>query len=508
MEPAAEDVAAAAPDSWESADIDGPISRLILSARRVSSSPDLADNPDPPQPPPALQPQGPPSVPSAAREDLMAQVDQFLREALEKPRERLSVLRMEQEILKFIGDPRFTEYEFNGLPTSYLRLAAHRLAQHYFLQSIAIPDNSLPDGTGSHIILRKTSSECQLPDVCLADIPVNLPQEENISVAKVAIKQRPQKNLHGMNSSSAHSFRDNHQKSVEERKEEYNKARARIFNNGVSNATDGRSAEEVTSLTTLHRSTSLELNSNNRMGQGAEITLERTLTTTSASSMSNRSKSDKEPAVNRNRQNNRVAIFRDRESERRDPDYDRSYDRYMQRFDPGFGFSGGSYTIRPLYAPAVNYNTEFPQLGSAHQSPVAVEQQPRPIAQHMPVTWSAAQATNAIGYGPDGVMGPYSPGHIRAPVRSSVFMHASQQYAIPSRPGVPFVHPQESMGPFAQTHQQQSNASLRFARPCEWAIREESKDWGGPVCEQATGMWVSAVLTFLFCLILGPLGTY
>jgi hypothetical protein len=90
MEPAAEDVAAAAPDSWESADIDGPISRLILSARRVSSSPDLADNPDPPQPPPALQPQGPPSVPSAAREDLMAQVDQFLREALEKPRERLS----------------------------------------------------------------------------------------------------------------------------------------------------------------------------------------------------------------------------------------------------------------------------------------------------------------------------------------------------------------------------------------------------------------------------------
>lgn len=123
--------------------------------------------------------------------------------------------------------------------------------------------------------------------------------------------------------------------------------------------------------------------------------------------------------------------------------------RYMQRFDPGFGFSGGPYTIQPLYAPAVNYNTEFPQLGSAHRSPVAVEQ-PRPIAQHMPASWSAAQASNAIGYGPDGVMGPYSPGHTGAPVRSSVFMHASQQYAIPSRPGVPFVHPQESMGPFAQ----------------------------------------------------------
>ncbi|AQK81542.1 Single-stranded nucleic acid binding R3H protein [Zea mays] len=122
---------------------------------------------------------------------------------------------MEQEILKFIHDPSRTEYEFNGLPTSYLRLAAHRLAQHYFLQSIAIPDNSLPDGTGSHIILRKTTFDCRLPAVRLADIPVNLPQED-ISVAKVAIKQRPQKNFHGMNSSSAHSSRDNLQKSVEE----------------------------------------------------------------------------------------------------------------------------------------------------------------------------------------------------------------------------------------------------------------------------------------------------
>ncbi|PWZ37062.1 Casein kinase 1-like protein 1 [Zea mays] len=152
----------------------------------MSSSPDFADGQDPPQPPPTLQPQGAPSAPSDVCEGLVAQVDQFLREALEKPRERLSVLRMEQEILKFIHDPSRTEYEFNGLPTSYLRLAAHRLAQHYFLQSIAIPDNSLPDGTGSRIILRKTTFDCRLPAVRLADIPVNLPQED-ISVAKVYV---------------------------------------------------------------------------------------------------------------------------------------------------------------------------------------------------------------------------------------------------------------------------------------------------------------------------------
>jgi hypothetical protein len=249
---------------------------------------------------------------------------------------------MEQDILKFICDPRQTQLQFTGLRTSYLRLAAHRLAQHYFLQSIAIPDNSLPDGTGSCISLRKTSSEYRLPAVRLADIPANLPQEESDSVAKVAIKQRPQKNLHSMNISGAHSSRDNLQKSVEERKEEYNKARARIFNNrsSSSNSADGRPVDEVTLPNALHRSTTLELNLSNRLGQGSEITLERSLTTTSASSRSNRNKTEKEPTVNRNRQNNRVAIFRDRESERKDPDYDRSYDR-----------SGSCYSLICCYPP-------------------------------------------------------------------------------------------------------------------------------------------------------------
>ncbi|KAM0916560.1 hypothetical protein ACQ4PT_010108 [Festuca glaucescens] len=468
---AAEDAAAvAAPESWETADLDGAMSRLLLSssssssARRVASSPDLADD----QATAAQMPQQPP----ASADDLVAQVDQFLREALEKPRERLSVLRMEQDILKFIHDPRQAQFEFQGLPTSYLRLAAHRLAQHYFLQSIALPDPSLPDGTSSRIILRKTSSECRLPAIRLADIPVNLPQEESSTVAtKVAIKQRPQKNHHGGAGAGANLSRGNLQKSVEERKEEYNKARARIFSSssGSGNVADGRPVDEVILPNTLHRSTSLELNSNTRYAEVSEATLERSLTSTASSSRSNRSRIDKEPPVSRGRQGNRVAIFRDRDSERKDPDYDRNYDRYMQRFDPGFGFNGGAYTIQPLYAPAVTYNTEFPQLGSPQMSPVAVEQQPHPMAQHMPGPWSPAQSPNAIGYRPaDGAMPPYSPGQAGAPVsvRSSVFMHASQQYAMPSRPGVTFVHPQDSMRPFAQTHQQQqAEASLRLARP-------------------------------------------
>ncbi|KAF0895820.1 hypothetical protein E2562_016553 [Oryza meyeriana var. granulata] len=53
---------------------------LLSSTRHVSSSPDLADGDDDP----TQQP------PSSARHDSVDQLDQFLREALEKPRERLS----------------------------------------------------------------------------------------------------------------------------------------------------------------------------------------------------------------------------------------------------------------------------------------------------------------------------------------------------------------------------------------------------------------------------------
>jgi len=94
MEPAEDAAAAAAPDSWETADIDGPMSRLILTARRVSSSPDLAEEQqDPPPAPPQTQ------GPAPAGDDSVAQVDQFLREALEKPRERLSGKKSSRPLL-------------------------------------------------------------------------------------------------------------------------------------------------------------------------------------------------------------------------------------------------------------------------------------------------------------------------------------------------------------------------------------------------------------------------
>ena len=233
---------------------------------------------------------------------------------------------MEQDVEKFIRDPNQQQLEFQQLPTSYLRLAAHRVAQHYSLQSMVLLDNSLPDGSGSRIIVRKTS-DCSLPLIRLADIPLSLPSEDG-DVIKVAIKQRPQKRSQINNNSN--SMKSNSSKSVEERKEEYNRARARIFNSSSSSSDSSGKPEGEPRLQdgSQHGSVGMSKLEDKSAPAISDLNSGRGLIESSASSgRSARARIEKEP-IGRYRPNNKVAIFRDREVERKDPDYDRSYDRY------------------------------------------------------------------------------------------------------------------------------------------------------------------------------------
>ncbi|KAJ6428785.1 hypothetical protein OIU84_020449 [Salix udensis] len=310
-----------APESWEVADLDQTVSRLSLNKETKHQ-----------QPQDQLPRSGSGSLGPGEKvtDCVVNQVDQFLLEALQNSRERLSILRMEQDIEKFIRDPNQQQLEFQQLPTSYLRLAAHRVAQHYSLQSMVLLDNSLPDGSGSRIIVCKTSN-CSLPLIRLADIPVSLPSEDSDTV-KVAIKQRPQKG--SQSASNSNSLKTNSSKSVEERKEEYNKARERIFNSSSSTGgTSGKPDGEPRSQDCSQRSTFGISKTEEKSAPGipslssGRVLIESS-TSNSRSAALARTRIEKEP-VGRYRPNNRVAIFRDREVDRKDPDYDRSYDRYF-----------------------------------------------------------------------------------------------------------------------------------------------------------------------------------
>jgi len=39
--------------------------------------------------------------------------------------------------------------------------------------------------------------------------------------------------------------------------------------------------------------------------------------------------------------------------------------------------------MHPLYSPVVNYNTEFPQLGSSHRRQISTDRQPQTISPHL-----------------------------------------------------------------------------------------------------------------------------
>ncbi|KAF2318316.1 hypothetical protein GH714_005070 [Hevea brasiliensis] len=377
-----------APESWEVADLDETMSRLMLrDSKQESEKLPLELSADVSIHSGLASGYGSSASGTGSGEkvsnDIINQVDQFLREALQNPRERLSILRMEQDVEKFICDPTQQQLEFHQLPTSYLRLAAHRVAQHYSLQSMVLLDNNLPDGSGSRIIVRKTS-ECRLPLIRLADIPVNLPSEDS-GIVKVAIKQRPQKRLQTVNNSNSNSMKTNSSKSVEERKEEYNRARARIFNSsGFSSSASGKpEGEQRVQDGSQHSVLGILKTEEKPVSGSSDINSGRgSIESSTSSNRSARTRTEKEPV-------------------------------------------------------------------SSHRPQISAEHQPRPLPQHLPGPWAAPSTTPGIGYGPpETMMTPFNPNHVGARSSSAIYLHSSQYPC--QRPGMPFIHPHEHVQPFSQ----------------------------------------------------------
>ncbi|VVA97151.1 unnamed protein product [Arabis nemorensis] len=280
---------------------------------------------------------------AAAMTEKEAMVDPFLVEALQNPRHRLTILRMELDIQKFFQNPEQLQFEFRPFPTSYLRLAAHRVAQHYGLVTMALDNGSgAADGSDNRILVTKTA-ESRFPYVCLSEIPVKQPENGRPEGFKIAIKPRPKRGSGCGGSGSG--VQQNLLRSVEERKEEYDKARARIFNSPSSSDSEDSSS--------LRAPPPLE---------GKNTCINRNETEV----VVNNNPVD---AVTRDSgRTSRVAIIRDREKDRYDPDYDRSYDRYV--VDPAYRYvrvmpAGQSFNPMPIHIPF--HDGLFPQMPRGHQ---------------------------------------------------------------------------------------------------------------------------------------------
>ncbi|KAF3598719.1 hypothetical protein F2Q69_00038803 [Brassica cretica] len=266
---------------------------------------------------------------AAATADKEAMVDPFLVEALQNPRHRLTILRMELDIQKFFQSPDQLQFEFPPFPTSYLRLAAHRVAQHYGLVTTALDNGAgALDGSDNRILATRTA-ESRFPHVCLSEIPVKQPEDGRPEGFKIAIKARPTKRGSGCGGGVS-GVQQSLQRSVEERKEEYDKARARIFNSPSSSDSEDSSSLQAPPL------------------EGSNTCVNRN-----------------EPEVTAvNNNTSRVAIIRDREKDRYDPDYDRSYERYV--VDPAYRYVRFMPNPMPMHMPF--HDGGFLQMPRGHQA--------------------------------------------------------------------------------------------------------------------------------------------
>ncbi|KAK9725984.1 hypothetical protein RND81_05G182000 [Saponaria officinalis] len=263
-------------------------------------------------------------------------VDPFLVEALQNPRHRLTILRMELDIQNFLQNPEQLHFEFPHFPTSYLRLAAHRVAQHYGLQTMVL--DNLVDGPGTKIMVSKTS-ESKYPSVCLSEISAKQSDNNKLERVKIAVRPRPGRTSSG---DAADMERKRLIRSVEERKEEYDKARARIFSSPSSPTSDETSSQGSGDGKAMCPS---------KEENGGFV-----------------GDQDKNLFVRDVGNASRVAIFRDREKDRSDPDYDRSYDRYVKSFPSGQRFLA-PFSMPKFQLPYVQYDAAaaaaaaFPQMG-------------------------------------------------------------------------------------------------------------------------------------------------
>ncbi|XP_076967257.1 R3H domain-containing protein 2 isoform X14 [Tamandua tetradactyla] len=176
---------------------------------------------------------------------------EFLVNTLKKnPRDRMMLLKLEQEILEFIND---NNNQFKKFPqmTSYHRMLLHRVAAYFGM------DHNV-DQTGKAVIINKTSNT-RIPEQRFSE---HIKDEKNAEFQQRFILKRDDASMDRDDNQIRVPLQDGRRsKSIEEREEEYQRVRERIFaretgQNGYLN--DIRGNREGLSRTSSSRQSSTD----------------------------------------------------------------------------------------------------------------------------------------------------------------------------------------------------------------------------------------------------------
>ncbi|XP_068431495.1 cAMP-regulated phosphoprotein 21 isoform X2 [Clinocottus analis] len=143
-------------------------------------------------------------------------LQQFIVDTLNSnPRDRMMLLKLEQDMTDFIT----SNSPFKKFPhmSSYHRMLVHRVAAYFGMEHNV-------DQTGKSVIINRTSST-RIPDQCFLD-KVHKDKKEEIHRWKIILKRDNSSD----EQTRLHPLQEKQSKSMEEREEEYQRARDRIFN--------------------------------------------------------------------------------------------------------------------------------------------------------------------------------------------------------------------------------------------------------------------------------------
>ncbi|XP_054882370.1 R3H domain-containing protein 2 isoform X7 [Poeciliopsis prolifica] len=146
-------------------------------------------------------------------------VHEFLVNTLKNnPRDRMMLLKLEQDILEFINDNN-NQYKKFPQMTSYHRMLLHRVAAYFGM------DHNV-DQTGKAVIINKTGNT-RIPEQRFSE---HIKDERNMDFQKKFILKRDDASMDKDDNQIRVPLQDGRRsKSIEEREEEYQRVRDRIF---------------------------------------------------------------------------------------------------------------------------------------------------------------------------------------------------------------------------------------------------------------------------------------
>lgn len=286
-------------------------------------------------------------------------VDPVLVACLDNARERLTLLKFEDQIVRFMKNPREAQLVFPPL-SSYHRLIIHRLAERCCLEHQTAEYNPYApqpggyDGNSPRAVTLFKTSQSVVPSVLLIDLSANRQQQATAapaSVPKIMVRKRAGPRP-GANAGRGPADAKNTQRSMQDRERAYAEARARIFGEDNSGDAASSSASSTGSSASTNAPAASKLNSNSQQAAGPdgsrgfggrgrgrgsapaersphrpqqEASTELTRTDTSGASES------AAPAVRAQSTHNwkeSKVLWRNREQELNDPDFTRHRDAY------------------------------------------------------------------------------------------------------------------------------------------------------------------------------------